>query len=331
MGGLSYKRRKSVNSTKNHEDYWKSFTDVFATVCLMFFFVMLIFGVMSSFLGSRARALQEDLELRELALAFALMDLDDVEQERMRLMEEFLRQQDELEAMRIALDLETMRRLGRMQEARADFDEIALYRMAMLWRIAELLRPVLGDNVYVDEEAGALVIGAEILFDSGVATVRPGDVDTLMQMRTILFQIIDDYTESDSLVAFSHFEIRGHTDMVGSGSFNRALATNRANSIINLILPNDSPEEARYGRYFLSGGASLFHPIAGTITEQTPEQMAANRRVEIIPHFDDRQIEAAIAEIANTLLLEEAFLDGVGEIDLDTPVVPAFPFGLDSN
>lgn len=327
---MRYGRRRKGRA---YDDHWKSFTDIFATVCLMFFFVMVIFGVMSGFLGSQAMALQEDLEAEQrrlIAETLALAEVTGMLDERDQLLVEqraaLFAAQLELEDIREAFYQQINLQLAQMEAARHDFEAIALYRMQMLRRIEYLLGGFLGDEVYVDEEQGILVIEAAFLFDTGSHVVRPQDVAAVEQIRYVLFQIIEEYTDPDGemLVRFEAFEIRGHTDFSGSGSFNRGLATDRANSIINIIVPNGSIYEYLYAPFFLSGGASLFRPREGTRWEQTEAQMTANRRVEIILHFDDREIEAAIADIANALL--EAPLVGFEDHE-DQPLGPFGPLG----
>jgi len=308
MTRLKFKK-SAVSGT--HEDHWKSFTDVFATVCLMFFFVMVIFGILSSYLGNQSRVFAEQLLEKELELAIwevALMEirdqLTDVEAERARLIIERLEQEAELETLRIAFWSQQSRQLANMQSAREDFERIAMSRVEMYKKIEQKLSVFLGDDVYYNEEEGYLGINTNFLFGVNAYDVTPAHRDTINLIKNVLFEIIDEYTDSEgeNYVRFEAFEIRGHTDMAGPGSTNRLLASRRANSIVDMFVPDNTPEEARYAQYFLSSSASKFMPKEGTISLQTPEQREANRRVEIIIRFDDKDIERAISDIANTLL-----------------------------
>ncbi len=69
-------RRSGFSAT--HEDHWKSFTDIFATVCLMFFFVLVVFGVLSSYLRNEVNQAWEDLRVREAQMLELLMNNEDL-------------------------------------------------------------------------------------------------------------------------------------------------------------------------------------------------------------------------------------------------------------
>jgi outer membrane protein OmpA-like peptidoglycan-associated protein len=277
----------------------------------MFFFVMVIFGILSSYLGNQAQTMKAELDQRELVLLAlqaslnaTLAELSDVEEERIRLEAEILAAEARIEDLWLNFVTEQRRRLVDMRDAQQNFEQIARYRVEMYRKIESMLKEVLGDDVYYDEDVG-IVLDTNFLFAVNSHTVAQRDIETINLIKDVLFAIIDEYTGegSSSLVRFEAFEIRGHTDMSWTGSANRLLAARRAVSIVDLILPDNSVAERDYAQYFLASSASKFMPREGTIYEQTEEQRAANRRVEIIIHFDDREIERAIADIANSLLM----------------------------
>ncbi len=158
-----------------------------------------------------------------------------------------------------------------------------------------------GVVAFYDEEEQRLDIGSDILFDKSQYVLKPEYVDTVTEIGDVLFEIIDEYAASEQLVRLESIEIIGHTDSDGTGPDNLVLSTNRASSFINEILPEGSRQQTRYGAYFKASGMSEFEPKEGSLTLQTDEQMAANRRVEIRINFDDRDIERAIFDIADTL------------------------------
>ncbi|MCL2406685.1 MAG: hypothetical protein FWC95_02020 [Defluviitaleaceae bacterium] len=326
-------RRGRSKSVAAHNDYWKSFTDVFATICLMFFFVMLVFGILSGFMGNRAQALtltleerENELFLREFALAEALGLLDD-QQAILDRMEELLdMREDEIEQMRLAWDLLMSQQIADMNAAREAFEEIARYRYSIYRQAEFMLQAEMGpDVVFYDPDLGVLVFDTSIMFGTNLFDISPGDMDMIDSLRRVLFAIIDEFAHGDRLVRLESIEFRGHADREGMAMHNRRLSANRAVSVVNAILPEgnaDAVQNCPYSPFFIASGSSFFHPRAGTLASQTPEQMAQNRRVDIIINFDAREVDAAIARIAETLLMPGAddfdWNVNEGELGLDS-------------
>ncbi|HEX3009927.1 MAG TPA: OmpA family protein, partial [Bacteroidales bacterium] len=69
------------------------------------------------------------------------------------------------------------------------------------------------------------------------------------------------------------FEIHGHTDSIGSASYNLNLSKARAAAVMNYLVKNGAPKEKLSIRYF---GEST--PVASNSTEAG---RALNRRVEL--------------------------------------------------
>lgn len=330
MNGVN-KMRSWRAGAEAPEDHWKSFTDIFATVCLMFFFIMVIFGVLSSYaknvsnkLAEEAQALQEELQIEQLTLLKLIGEYDALDAERERLEAEKIAKEEDLnKLMNEFIALQNLQ-IGNMQSAKADFDAIATYRVEMYKKIESRLKGVM--DIYYDEENARLVVDTNFLFDKGKYDLKQEYMDSIDKMRTVLFEIIDEYTTSaaENMVRFEGYQFIGHTDLDMDGVYNRGLSTNRANSIVNAILPAGSTEEAKYGQYFTTAGASKFQPKVGTITRQTDAEMTVNRRVEIIIRFDDRDIEKAISAITNTLLSNQTRTigtDSLEEQDGQAPIV----------
>jgi outer membrane protein OmpA-like peptidoglycan-associated protein len=101
-----------------------------------------------------------------------------------------------------------------------------------------------------------------ILFDTGKSTIKPQSEPVLNNIADIL----DDYPN----VAF---RIEGHTDSVGSESFNKKLSQDRAQSVMNYLIvkgiPSDRMTAVGYGEE---------RPLADN---STSEGRRSNRRVEI--------------------------------------------------
>jgi outer membrane protein OmpA-like peptidoglycan-associated protein len=101
-----------------------------------------------------------------------------------------------------------------------------------------------------------------ILFDTGKATIKPESESVLNNIADIL----DDYPN----VAF---RIEGHTDSVGSDSFNEKLSQARAQSVMNYLIGKGIPSDR-----MTAVGYGETRPIADN---NTSEGRRTNRRVEI--------------------------------------------------
>ncbi len=304
------------------EDHWKSFVDIFATICLTFFFIMIVFMMVSNI--QRQHFIQlEDEHLANLDEFTALWadyesaqaDLDDqadmIAAQEGELSEKEAQYQAAL-AMLQAQQAEYDTNILRMNEAQRSFEEIFERRLLLYEEMEVSIKEVLGeDSVYLDRAAGKFYINSEVLFDSGDSTITPEYMATVQVIKDVLFEMIDLHGKDKNTDApaetnaydlkIDFFEIRGHTDNAGGGIMNRDLSVRRAAAFIDSMLPENSPEEARYGAYFLASGISKFAPVAGSVNTQTTEEQAANRRVELIIRFDDNDIAAATAEIAQSL------------------------------
>ncbi len=131
-------------------------------------------------------------------------------------------------------------------------------------RQAAELRRLLGDNVDVQNTGQELVLTLpqDLLFATDSATVRP---DLQNDLRVIANNLVN-YPRSDVRVV-------GHTDNVGSASYNQGLSERRAASVAQVLFNNGvAPARVR------TEGRGLSQPVADNGTAAGRQQ---NRRVEI--------------------------------------------------
>jgi outer membrane protein OmpA-like peptidoglycan-associated protein len=117
-------------------------------------------------------------------------------------------------------------------------------------------------------DRGMMLTLGNVLFDSGGATLKPG-ADELVSRLSQFMQSHPDIK----------VRIEGHTDSIGSDSYNEALSQRRAESVAS-ALENRGVSAAR----IQAVGRGKFAPVAGN---DTPAGRQQNRRVEII--FSDAQ------------------------------------------
>lgn len=131
-------------------------------------------------------------------------------------------------------------------------------------RQAAELRAALGSNVDVRNTGQELVLTLpqDLLFATDSATLRP---DLQADLRVIAGNLVSN-PRSDVIVV-------GHTDNVGSPSYNQTLSERRAGSVAQ-ILRNEGVASGRIQTF----GRGLSQPIANNNTTTGRQQ---NRRVEI--------------------------------------------------
>src|SRR5690606_8154181 len=129
---------------------------------------------------------------------------------------------------------------------------------------AELRAQLQGTGVSVTRQGNNIVLNmpSNITFATNQSDVSPQFMNTLRSVALVL-------QEYDSTLV----DIIGHTDNVGSASYNLTLSQNRATSVARVLQQNGVDS-----RRFFVEGRGLTQPIASNDTEAGRSQ---NRRVEI--------------------------------------------------
>jgi len=130
-------------------------------------------------------------------------------------------------------------------------------------RNAEALEAQLRDLQAKQTDRGLVLTLGDVLFDSGQATLKPGAQSTIDRLAAFLQQ------SPDRSVA-----IEGHTDSMGSDSFNMMLSDNRANSVKAALVGKGVRAER-----IVTVGKGEGVPVASNDNSAGRQQ---NRRVEII-------------------------------------------------
>jgi outer membrane protein OmpA-like peptidoglycan-associated protein len=138
---------------------------------------------------------------------------------------------------------------------------------------AAQLRDRLADLQAKQTERGMLVTLGDVLFESGRSDVKPGAQASLGKLADFLRQY-----------PTRHILIEGHTDNVGSASFNEALSQRRAAAVQTALtgmgVPANRITTAGYGKDY---------PVA---TNNSDTNRALNRRVEVYISDNDQPVKS---------------------------------------
>jgi outer membrane protein OmpA-like peptidoglycan-associated protein len=122
-------------------------------------------------------------------------------------------------------------------------------------------------------ERGMLVTLGDVLFESGRAEVKPGAQASMGKLAEFLKQY-----------PTRHILIEGHTDNIGSASYNEALSQRRANAVESALMgmgvAANRVTTAGYGKDY---------PVAANTTDTN---RALNRRVEVYIADNDRPVKS---------------------------------------
>jgi outer membrane protein OmpA-like peptidoglycan-associated protein len=148
------------------------------------------------------------------------------------------------------------------ERARLESERVKQERDQALQRLQVSLSEILETR---REARGLIVSLSDVLFDFNKATLKPGTKEKLSKISGILLAYPGNY----------QLEIEGHTDAIGSDSYNQKLSEERAASVRDYI------QQAGISatRIRATRGFGETKPVT---TNDTPEGRQMNRRVEIV-------------------------------------------------
>lgn len=136
------------------------------------------------------------------------------------------------------------------------------------------------------ERGVQIVLPDTVLFESGKADIHNGQAQAYLERIAYLLT-----TKTSKIVS-----VEGHTDNVGSATFNQKLSEQRALAVKKVLLELKVPEQR-----MTTVGYSYLHPVASNTTE---DGRKFNRRTEIII-LDEKLENMTQGEAENTF--EAAF------------------------
>lgn len=140
---------------------------------------------------------------------------------------------------------------------------------------ASTLEQELADLRAKKTERGLVLTLGDVLFDTGLATLKPGAYTTVDRLATVLKEAPD-----------RKVMIEGHTDSVGSDEFNQALSERRAASVQTALL-----ERGVRSDQITALGKGENYPVASNDNAAGRQQ---NRRVELIFSDDRSQVASDV-------------------------------------
>jgi outer membrane protein OmpA-like peptidoglycan-associated protein len=158
----------------------------------------------------------------------------------------------------------------RAQQANAANEQAALaeHRASTLEQELSELRAKKTDR-------GMVLTLGDVLFDTGMATLKPGAYTTIDRLATVLKQAPD-----------RKVMIEGHTDNVGADDYNQALSERRAAAVQTALL-----ERGVTSNQITALGKGETFPVAGNDNAAGRQQ---NRRVEMVFTDDASQVASDV-------------------------------------
>lgn len=169
-------------------------------------------------------------------------------------------------------------------KARADQLAVIEARFKELRTKLEKLNQI-GLKVVVRNNRMVIQLPGDVLFDSGKDELKPSGLDALLQVAEVI--------RSDKDLNSRHFLVAGHTDNAkyGGGPFkdNWGLSLARARQVLLFLVSPATPGKdkkpqggALNAKTWGASGFGETDPISGTAESQTKDDMAKNRRVELV-------------------------------------------------
>jgi len=124
-------------------------------------------------------------------------------------------------------------------------------------------------------DRGMVLTLGDVLFDTGMATLKPGAYTTIDRLATVLKQAPD-----------RKVTIEGHTDSVGSDDYNRQLSERRAAAVQTALL-----ERGVNSNQITATGKGETFPVASNDNAGGRQQ---NRRVEMVFTDDASQVASDV-------------------------------------
>ncbi len=277
---------RSSQNEGGEQGFWPSYADMMSAVALILFFLMLISYIQNLITGNDLQNTQEVLADTRAQVTQATLELD-------ALSDELSRRQEEIDGYAIRINQQTETISAQEQlindqqiylaaandeilAMRSQMQTVAVLRLSILEKIKDSIVEVMGDGSKVSiGDNGNIILSEGVFFDHGSADIKP-------ESGTVLNELIDVFasflSNGDNAKYVDSIVISGHTDSTGTAETNRALSTQRANSVLNYMLMGKNGKLDRYSAYFCAAGYGATRPVA---SNETDAGRASNRRIEI--------------------------------------------------
>lgn len=304
--------RQRLRQDRAAENFWPSFTDMISTIAIILFFLILIIFIKNIIIANDLDAKQAELIENERALEVARdemavlnAEISDKETNLMMLIDEAESLKAEVEQGQIALKLSEDQILEQQMiiamsnqelgDMRTKLNEVAAIRLKVLTDMKEAIEAELeksqvsteGDLVKIGDN-GNIILSNTLLFSTNSSTVNEDGKIVLNELGRAFEALLDDDSLRQNIDAI---QIEGHTDWRNTTEYNRDLSAQRAISVVNFILANNTRLNNEYDSYFVASAFSETRPLYDTNNE---ELLAQNRRIEISIILKDSNIQNII-------------------------------------
>jgi len=205
----------------------------------------------------------------------AQQEIDDLNAKLKELGVGLSRSEDEKSKLRLAMS-EYEARLKQLDDMKARFRDLK----ARLDKLTSV-----GLKVEVRNNRMVIQLPGDILFDSGKDLLKPDGKKILKQVA--------DVVKGDTTLSSRNFQVAGHTDKepYGGAYFdNWGLSVMRARQVLTFLVADDKGPDAKGipsggaldPIHWAAAGYGKEDPIAGTVEQQSREEEAKNRRVELV-------------------------------------------------
>lgn len=305
--GFGKKRKQDEEQT-----YWLSYSDMMAGLLLCFVVIIAV-----TMLHSKVQydMKQEELAGKEQEL---IIRSDELYNERLLVDEQgaklnaqelkLTEQEGKLAEQAAKLDLQKQK-LDEQEALLDEFQGIMLAQQEQLDKIIGIKTELIEDireeceksslQVSIDEKTGAISMDSSILFEYNKDELKKSGQDFLGDFLPKYMHIL---LSPKYRPYISEIVIEGHTDPSGTYLFNLALSQDRAYSVADYCLNEETTFLSRDERetlqtFLTTGGRSYSDPILkadGTVDE------AASRRVEILFRLKDEEMIREMVDIMNS-------------------------------
>jgi chemotaxis protein MotB len=297
-------RRRLTAEDDGLSHVWPSFTDVTATIAIIFMVLMLLAYIRNLISGQEVIAYQAQIARSEERLRVLSLDLERTGREIATGRARLAVSEGELAQQR-AVIVENTREL---ENLRATLSSISVLRVEVLNKVkAALEAGLVGSNVGGPGagagaaslvrigDNGNIIINEGLVFEFNSFAIKPEGKKLLGDLGRALLSTLEDETVREYV---DTIVVQGHTDDRGSSAFNRDLSAKRANAVLDYLLEITPGLEQNYGSYFAASAFSEFRPLDKNESESAYER---NRRIEISVVLRDTTIPKLIEQYVHSV------------------------------
>ena len=304
-------RRRDFHRRDEETSYWLSYSDMMAGLLLCFVLIISLTVLRSKVMYDQK---QNELAGKEKEL---IIQSEELENERLTIEEQGAKlnaqelklseQEGELLAQQRTLDLQ-QKKLEEQSQLLSELEKLMGEQQAKLDNIigirSELIEALKNEfensslSIAVDENTGAITMDSNILYEYNRSVLKSGGKDFLGEFMPRYLKILLSPKYSKYV---SEIVIEGHTDTDGSYLSNLQLSQQRAYSVADYCVRDDSDfltarEKNELKKVLSTVGRSFSDPV---LKPDGSVDAEASRRVEILFRLRDEEMIREMMEILN--------------------------------